>query len=121
MVSEWRESHQSSSLQAETSFLAEARSWVRKSVTIHATPAIAKVSVVSVQLDNLCGSEKRIGSHTSTPNPTSIAVSSPDARSADRPVTSATAASAKQIVVAIAQNIGPGGIHFGTSPVVGER
>jgi len=63
---------------------------------------------VSVQLNSLCGSETMIGSHTRSPNPTSIMVSSRDARSAERPQSSARAASPNAIVVAIAQNDCPG-------------
>ena len=53
--------------------------------------------------------------------PTIIAVVNPDASRAMSPVRRAIAARAKKTVVAIAQNICPGGIHFGTKPAVAER
>ena len=93
----------------------------RKSATIHAAPAMARFSTFSVQLNSLCGSETMIGSHTRRPNPTSIMVTSRDARSAERPESSARAASPNAIVVAIAQNDCPGGIHFGTKFFVIEK
>lgn len=94
---------------------------LRKSTTIHAAPVIAKFCALPAQLIILCGSAKGAGSHTSSPKPTSIAVSNRDARSAERPESRAMAASANAIVVAIAQNICPGGIHFGTKAAVPDR
>src|SRR2546429_6534260 len=76
---------------------------------------MARVRALSVQLNNLCGSETAIGSHTRSPNPTSIIVSNRDASGAERPESSAKAASPNATVVAIAQNNCPGGIHFGRS------
>jgi len=97
------------------------RFWLRKSVTIHAAPVIAKFCALPAQLTILCGSTKGAGSHTSSPNPMSITVSKRDARRAERPESKAMAASASAIVVVIAQNICPGGIHFGTKDAVPER
>src|SRR5271155_2744076 len=50
------------------------RRWPRKSATIHADAAIAKVSVPSDQFIKLWRSAKSAGSHTSNPKPTIIAV-----------------------------------------------
>jgi len=95
--------------------------WLRKSVTIHAAPVIARFSALPAQLISLWGSANGAGSHTSNPKPISIAVSNRDVRRAERPDSSAMAASANAIVVVIAQNICPGGIHFGTKCAVAER
>ena len=54
------------------------------------------------------------GTHINSPKRVSIAVSSQDAKSAEWLESTAIAARANAIVVAIAQNIWPGGIHFGT-------
>src|SRR5947199_10777354 len=82
---------------------------------------MARVRALSVQLNNLCGSETATGSHTRSPNPTSIIVSNRDASGAERPESSTKAASPNATVVAIAQNNCPGGIHFGTNSAVAER
>ena len=97
------------------------RFWLRKSVTIHAAPVIARFCALPAQLIILCGSAKGAGSHTSKPKPISMAVSNRDAIRAERRESSATAASANAIVVVIAQNICPGGIHLGTNAAVPER
>jgi hypothetical protein len=97
------------------------RFWLRKSATIHAAPVIAKFCALPAQLIILCGSAKGAGSHTSSPKPMSIAVSKRDARRAERPESRAMAVSANATVVVIAQNICPGGIHFGTKAAVTER
>jgi hypothetical protein len=60
------------------------------------------------------GLAKSTGSHVSNPKPTIIVVVNPDTSRAMGPVRRAIAARAKKTVVAIAQNICPGGIHFGT-------
>jgi len=83
------------------------RFWLRKSVTIHAAPVIARFSALPAQLISLWGSANGAGSHTSNPKPISIAVSNRDVRRAERPDSSAMAASANAIVVVIAQNICP--------------
>src|SRR5215469_1440196 len=93
----------------------------RKSATTHAAPAIARFSAFPAQLISLCGSAKGAGNHTKNPNPINIAVSNRDAQRAERPESKAIAASANRIVVVIAQNICPGGIHFGTKTAVAER
>ena len=97
------------------------RFWLRKSATIHAAPVIAKFCALPAQLIILYGSANGAGSHTSNPNPMSIAVSKRDASRAERPESRAMAASANAIVVTIAQNICPGGIHLGTKEAVPER
>ncbi len=94
---------------------------LRKSATIQAAPVIAKFCALPAQLINLCGSAKGAGSHTSSPKPMSIAVSKREARRAERPESRAMDARANAIVVVIAQNICPGGIHFGTKAAVPER
>ena len=95
--------------------------WLRKSATIHAAPVIARFCALPTQLNILSGSTKGAGSHTNNPKPMSIAVSKRDARRAERPESRAMAASANAIVVVIAQNICPRGIHFGTNDAVPER
>ena len=96
------------------------RFWLRKSATIHAAPVIARFCALPAQLISLCGSVNGAGIHTSNPKPISIAVRSRDASRAKRMVSSAMAASANAIVVVIAQNGCPGGIHFGTKSAVAE-
>ena len=61
-----------------------------------------------------------MGAHTRASKPTIIAVSKREARPARNPDKIATAASRKETVVAIAQNICPGGIHLGTKLAVPE-
>ena len=94
---------------------------LRKSATIQLAPVIAQFCALPAQFISLWGSANGAGSHTSNPKPTSIAVSNRDASRAKRPESKAMAASAKAIVVVIAQNICPGGIHFGTNSAVAER
>src|SRR4029077_10399290 len=77
----------------------------RRSARIHAAPAIAKVSAVSLQFVRLWGSERSNGTHTSSPKITSIMVRRRVASSATRFVRRATAASANRTVVVTAQNI----------------
>src|SRR5271170_1909131 len=98
-----------------------ARRWPRKSATIHPDAAIARVSVPSDQFSKLWGFATSAGSHTSNPKPTIIAVVNRTASSARNPVSRAIPARANAPVVAIAQNICPGGIHFGTRLAVAAR
>ena len=79
---------------------------------------MARFAAFSVQLDISCGCVTHAGTHINRPNRMNIAVSSHDAKRAERPESMATAARANAIVVVIAQNIRPGGIHFGTKLAV---
>src|SRR5215467_14303667 len=72
-------------------------------------------------IDQLVRIGKRRRQPTNNPKPINIAVSNRDAQRAERPESKAIAASANRIVVVIAQNICPGGIHFGTKSAVAER
>src|SRR5260370_40991263 len=77
----------------------------RRSARIHAVPAIAKVSTVSLQFLWLWGSERSNGTHTSNPKSTNIMVSRRAARRAMRFAGRATDASENKTVVVTAQNI----------------
>lgn len=77
----------------------------RKSATAHEAPAIRKVSANSDQLPCDDGCATRSGTHTITPNSTSISVIKRKASHAWRLMKMARAASANATVVRIAQNI----------------